>query len=195
MTGSRAQRLATLFWRWFPRIMVEPPLVSIIKNSETRSRKIIRDFISSQAPSFQGKVIDIGAGNETFTRGLCKDLCDYVSVDCVASANVDVVCDIKDLTRSFAPQSCDFVICTDVLEHVQDLHESVSAIRAVLKQGGKLLLTVPFNYKLHGNTSCRDYWRISEDGLGYLLRDFSQLKITAHGNKQFPFSYTVIAQK
>jgi SAM-dependent methyltransferase len=51
--------------------------------------------------------------------------------------------DPADLDRHVAPESLDYVISTDVLEHVDDLHEVVARFHAWLKPGGRLIVSGP----------------------------------------------------
>jgi SAM-dependent methyltransferase len=137
-------------------------------------------------------------GTWSYPRQLFQDRCDYVAVDCFEHSNVDVVCDIHRLIEVFQPESFDFVICTDVLEHIPYPWQAVRELSEVLKPGGRLLLTTHFNFHLHSNEQVRDYWRISADGLRVLLQEvasFDEVDITPVGNSEFPFSHTVVARK
>jgi SAM-dependent methyltransferase len=61
----------------------------------------------------------------------------------------DVLCDGAAL--SFASNSFDAVVCTEVLEHVSDPRRVVSECARVLKPGGVMLITVPFLYQIHAD--------------------------------------------
>jgi ubiquinone/menaquinone biosynthesis C-methylase UbiE len=51
---------------------------------------------------------------------------------------------IADLTRlNFVEESFDLVLCSDVLEHVEDDEKAFSELAHILKKGGILLLTTP----------------------------------------------------
>jgi 2-polyprenyl-3-methyl-5-hydroxy-6-metoxy-1,4-benzoquinol methylase len=111
---------------------------------------------------------------------------------------VDVVSDIHALAAVFELESFDFVLCTDVLEHVSWPWVAARELAGVLKPGGTLLLTTPFNYRRHGNREVIDYWRFTEAGLHQLLAEeagFHQVQIEPVGHQIFPFSYTVSAVK
>jgi hypothetical protein len=52
----------------------------------------------------------------------------------------------EDLTRlTFADAQFDFVLCFDVFEHIPDYRKAFRECRRVLKKGGILFFTVPFN--------------------------------------------------
>jgi SAM-dependent methyltransferase len=48
----------------------------------------------------------------------------------------------------YRPSTFDLVVCTDVLEHVIDLHQACIMILSVLKEGGQLIVRVPFRESL-----------------------------------------------
>jgi SAM-dependent methyltransferase len=54
----------------------------------------------------------------------------------------------EDVTQlSFASGSLDCILSFDVLEHVPDYKSALGEFSRVLKNGGKLILTVPFNFE------------------------------------------------
>jgi SAM-dependent methyltransferase len=59
------------------------------------------------------------------------------------------------------------VLCTSVLEHVDNAEEAVREIVRILRPGGRLLVTVPFLYPTH--EAPYDYWRATHHGLGSVL--------------------------
>lgn len=99
-------------------------------------------------------------------------------VTCGQTATCDVQGDIHALP--FADDAWDAVICTEVLEHVEDPVRAVRELHRVLAPGGLLLVTSPFLWPWHGKEGYyRDYWRFTHEGWGLLLKDFSDVKITA----------------
>lgn len=167
-------------------------------NLYTIPRENIIRFLDEWKGQIQGKVLDVGVGTWKLPRQLLQDQCNYIATDCFEDPNIDVVSDIHTLSRTFDQNSFDFVLCTDVIEHVERPWMAVRQLHAVLKPGGILLLTTPFNFHLHGDRSFKDFWRISADGLRFLLLEeagFSDVKITATGHPDFPFNHLVVARK
>lgn len=163
-------------------------------------RAQIIDFLRQQSPGIHGKTLDVGVGTWTFDRELLADHCDYHTTDCFEHPNVEVISDIHHLTDVFPRNEFDCLICTDVLEHVQNPWQAVGELWAVLKPGGKLLLTTPFNYPLHGykptpESVVHDFWRFTEAGLRELLSRFASVEVTACGMEEFPDSFQVVAVK
>jgi SAM-dependent methyltransferase len=176
-------------------LLVRPPRAWYQGKTRTRVRVAVMRFLESWQDRIYGKVLDVGAGSWPYPRQLFQDRCEYIATDCFEHPNIDVVSDIHHLTEQFVPQSFDFVICTDVLEHIPYPWKAAQELCAVLKPGGTLLLTTPFNFHLHSE---RDYWRISSDGLRLLLQElagFDDVEITPVGHTEFPFAYTVVARK
>jgi SAM-dependent methyltransferase len=97
--------------------------------------------------------------------------------------NCDCHQNIEEMT--FDNSSFDAVICLEVLEHVINPFQAVKQIKRVLRQGGKILLTVPFLYGYHGkgsrsqsHDSYPDFWRFTHEGLQLLFNDFQTIEIT-----------------
>ena len=192
---SKRQFIATFLWRLMPSILVEPPLARCKGEPITLVRKTVMEFLNEWAGRVYGDVLEIGAGSWDYTRSLIEKKCHYVAVDCVKLPNIDVVIDAVRLSERFGDNYCDFIICMDVLEHLEDPFSVIEEIYQVLKPGGRLLLSTPFNYKLHHNKEVKDYWRFSEDGLKKILYKFANIFIKAHGYPAFPYCYTVVAEK
>ena len=64
----------------------------------------------------------------------------------------------------------DVVVCTEVLEHTLQPFDAVAELRRLLAPGGHLMLTTPFNFRIHGPLP--DCWRFTEHGLRALLTEF-----------------------
>ena len=87
----------------------------------------------------------------------------------------DVLGDICALP--FPDADFDFVLCTEVLEHIADPWLAVREIRRVLKPGGAALMTSPFMWPWHGSTRYADFWRFTADGWRQLCRDFAAVRV------------------
>ncbi|HLP47642.1 MAG TPA: methyltransferase domain-containing protein [Candidatus Kapabacteria bacterium] len=88
------------------------------------------------------------------------------------------------------------VVCTEVLEHTLEPFAAVEEIYRILKKGGMLLLSVPFNFRIHGPLP--DCWRFTEHGLISLLKKFEIIEIDGIETRNrwlMPVCYTVIARK
>lgn len=74
--------------------------------------------------------------------------------------------------------------------------DAANEIWRLLKPGGFLFLSVPFNFRIHGPLP--DCWRFTEHGLRTLLKKFTILELNAIETPDrplMPIHYTVVAQK
>ena len=88
------------------------------------------------------------------------------------------------------------MVCTEVLEHTLNPFAAIKEIYRILKPSGVLLLTVPFNFRIHGPLP--DCWRFTEHGLRELLEEFEKLEIESidtPGWDLMPIHYTITAIK
>ena len=82
----------------------------------------------------------------------------------------DIRGDLLDLPLD--DDSVDGFVLTEVLEHCTDPQQAINEVYRVLKPGGLLLVTSPFLWPQHATASYRDYWRFTDQGWIYLLRNF-----------------------
>jgi len=179
-------------------LFIYPPGKIYRGEYQTYHRIAIIEFLDSWKDKINGDVLDIGVGTWTYPREIFSSRCNYTAVDCYSHPNIDIVGDIENLLDMFSTNSYDFIIITDVLEHVRKPWKALRDINALLRENGVLLMTSPFNYPLHGNKSVVDYWRFSQEGIHQLLVEqgkFQQVKINPIGHPKFPYSYTVVAHK
>jgi SAM-dependent methyltransferase len=137
------------------------------------------------ADAARGKVIEVGAGIGTFSSRLLE-----AGVDELLLIEPDPAC-AAALRRRFgrnpavriaaesvpgsprldrAAGSADFVLCQNVLEHVEDDEAALAAMAAALRPGGRLTLLVPAHPRLFGSLD-RAYGhhrRYTRDGLAEL---------------------------
>ncbi len=115
----------------------------------------------------RGECIDVGCGDMPFKSLLEKHVDRYDSVDIEKRApDVSYLADITDMSV-IDNNHYDSALCLDVLEHVPDPSKALSEIYRILKQGGKLVCTVPHLSRLHEVP--HDYYRYTQYGLAHLL--------------------------
>ena len=121
-------------------------------NIENRKKYVI-DFLQS-LPS-NSRLIDIGAGLMPF-KNYCnhlyytsQDFGEYkgegnvgLHVENFDSNNCDIISDITNIP--VPDNSFDFVLCTEVFEHIPNPFLALKEMFRILKPSGKILLTTPF---------------------------------------------------
>ena len=133
-------------------------------------RESILHFVAAAAAETSpgAIVLDVGAGDAPYRELFAH--ADYRTVDWAASphedaARVDVVAsaDAVPLPDGYA----DAVLCTQVLEHVQEPGAVLAEFHRLLRPGGRLYLTVPLVWELHELP--HDYFRYTPASLELLL--------------------------
>lgn len=118
------------------------------------------------------------------------------TLDIDPTSDADFIADITQCNRELiADESFDVVIMTEVLEHTLNPFHAINEIHRILKKGGVLVMTTPFNFRIHGPLP--DCWRFSIHGLQVLLNQFSSMDIQEQGSERFlcPVQYKTIAVK
>lgn len=126
---------------------------------------------------YGGNILDVGCGEKPY-RGWFGQVSSYIGIDVYQGEQVDVV--IEPCSRWPLPESAfDVALCTQVLEHVTDLHLTLSEIHRVLRPGGTVIASFPFLYNEHGIP--HDYRRFSAYGAQQLFADWEVQLIQRQG--------------
>jgi SAM-dependent methyltransferase len=116
-----------------------------------------------------GRLIDIGCGEKPYKHLLEGLVTDHVGIDhCGTShdrSNIDIIGTAYSIPVE--SNSFDSVICTAVLEHLEEPELAIKECYRVLKTGGYAVYSVPFIWHLHEEP--RDFFRFSKYGLKYLF--------------------------
>lgn len=134
--------------------------------------KITRKYLDPKviAHATDKKVLDIGAGaNSPYAEYFPN----RVTVDIKPERNPDIVGDITNLP--IEDNSYEFILCTEVIEHVWDFQTAIKEMHRILKPGGTCILTTRFLFPIHEVPD--DYWRFSRFALEKLFEDWSEVKV------------------
>jgi len=141
----------------------------------TKLKKFIRDFFeinineknrdkwleSTLRSLDSGKsILDAGAGEMkyapfvTHLKYISQDFCQYDGNGLEGfhpggwnTSQIDIVSDITNIP--VPNDHFDYVLCTEVLEHIPSPHTAISELSRVVKPGGKIILTAPFAAMTH----------------------------------------------
>jgi SAM-dependent methyltransferase len=122
----------------------------------------IKNALAKLKPSSNREVANIGSSTEHFRKviqphihnniiaSLETDGWKVFHVDLKAEPGVDLVADVNkiDFAIPFKDRFA-LTICTNLLEHVEDIQLVVQNLIAITQNGGHLLITVPYKYRLH----------------------------------------------
>lgn len=123
-------------------------------------------WLAARGPLVHGRLLDLGCGNQPFRSWYGPLVDEVVPVDAAPIPGVLQV----DLSEPlpFPDASFDVVLCTQVLEHVENVELAGAEIARLLRPGGCALITVPFLYPTH--EAPYDFQRFTHFGLRGLVR-------------------------
>jgi SAM-dependent methyltransferase len=119
----------------------------------------------------RGRVLDIGCGLKTKRHLVSDRVTAYVGLDHEQSLHGQSQVDLVG-TAYRIPQpdeSFDGIVCTAVLEHLEEPHAALLESFRVLKGGGHAIYTVPLFWHLHEEP--RDFFRYTKYGLRHLFEN------------------------
>ncbi|MCU0397122.1 MAG: class I SAM-dependent methyltransferase [Cyclobacteriaceae bacterium] len=134
---------------------------------------IYRVIHSELYPAFRtyakGKLLDIGCGKKPYKSVLIGLVDQHVGVDHIDTLHNLNDVDIIGTAYSIPVDSnlFDTVICTDVIEHLEEPSDAIAEAHRVLKPGGIAIYTTPLFWHLHEQP--RDFYRYTKFGLQYLF--------------------------
>ena len=102
--------------------------------------------------------------------------------------------DLCKTNTRIASELYDAIGWTEVLEHTLDPFAAVGELWRMLRPGGCMFMSVPFNFRIDG--PLLDCWRFTEHGLRTLFRDWEILDLVPLETPDrflMPIHYTLIA--
>jgi SAM-dependent methyltransferase len=146
--GSQDQRNATSRRTDFkPQHPQEHFIVPLIKS---HVEQFLGEFLTE--PSKGKLLLDVGCGSQPLRSVVESSGITYFGLDVapISGVSIDFVCPIDHaLPDDLRSKSFDFVVCTEVMEHVADWPQAFKNLAALLRPGGILFLTCPHVYQLH----------------------------------------------
>lgn len=155
---------------WQMRQRHLPGALGIFVNPAFIIRRKLYLSIRELAPTFQGKLLDFGAGAAPY-RTLFQNVEIYNTVDIETSGH-ESENKVSEYyydghTLPFPDASFDTVFASEVFEHIFNLPEILRDLHRVLKPGGQMLVTVPFAWEEHEIPF--DFARYTSFGLEHVL--------------------------
>ena len=134
-------------------------------------------------PGVRGKVVDVGAGQSPYKHLLDTDVAQYLGLDIRSSDNFGY--NNPEIVRfdgrhiPLDSESTDALLCTEVLEHVEDAQELIDEMYRILKPGGSGVFTIPWSARYHYIP--HDYHRFTPSRLKNMFSAFSSASIEPRG--------------
>jgi len=139
------------------------------KNILTRVQ--LRNAIAQMLKQYAtGTLLDVGCGTKQYAKLAAPYVTQHVGLDHPQTLHginrVDVVATAYNLP--FGDFAVDTVLCTEVLEHLEEPELALKEFARVLRPGGTILITAPFIWHIHEEP--RDFFRYTCYGLDYLAK-------------------------
>lgn len=170
-------------------IIKHMPLV-FLRYHAYRIEKFLK-YIVSKYDIKGKKLLDIGA-EELPYKYLFKHV-KYYSFDLVQNSNntIDFIGDLNEGIPNVKSNYFDYIICTQVLEHIKRPHIAFKEFSRILKPRGKLFLTTHMAFDEHMIPN--DYFRFTKYGLKSLGDDvgLNLVHIKPHGGIFHILSYFI----
>jgi SAM-dependent methyltransferase len=134
-------------------------LILELNNEEVRKR----------LPDIRGVVYDLGCGIRPYERDILSVADRYIGVDwsnTLHALRADIVADLNE-PLPIEDQVADTVVSFQVLEHLREPCGMLSEAFRILRPGGRMVLSVPFQWQVH--EAPHDYFRYTRYGLEYML--------------------------
>lgn len=159
---------------------------------------LLVELLARVAPQAHGRLLDVGCGQKPYEHLFAPYVTEYIGIEheatfgktnaSTSARKPDLYYDGKHLP--FDDGTFDTVLNVQVLEHTPEPGLLVKEMGRVLKPGGLLILSAPFQFRLHEQP--HDYFRYSPHGLRTLC-DAAGLEVFETLNQGSMWS--VIVQK
>lgn len=135
------------------------------------TRKKLRPFLEKHKTTEE--VLEIGGGRREGNHSYDDLFPNRHTYDIDPDRKPDTVGDAHALP--FENGSFNFILCTEVLEHLHSPWVAIAEMKRVLRPGGTLILTTRFVYPVHD--APHDYYRYTKYGLKHLFKDWEMVEM------------------
>jgi len=127
----------------------------------------------------KGTVYDLGCGERPYEEDILKVADKYIGVDwggTLHNLKADIVSNLNK-PLPIDSETADTVTSFQVMEHLCEPQTMLNEAFRILKSGGNILLTVPFQWWVH--EAPHDYFRYTPYGLKYMFEKsgFTDIKV------------------
>jgi SAM-dependent methyltransferase len=133
-------------------------------------KKAVNDKIRNRLADLSGSVVDLGCGKRPFEADILRHASKYIGLDwgnTLHGSHADIISDLNK-PLPIRDECVDHVVTFEVMEHLAEPTVMLAEAFRILRKGGKLTLSVPFQWWVH--EAPWDYYRFTRHGLEYLLK-------------------------
>jgi predicted SAM-dependent methyltransferase len=98
---------------------------------------------------YKGIVLDIGGINKAIFKFLKKNVEKWIISDINPENNPDIILDVAAM-HPIESESIDVINAHELFEHVYEIKKGLKECARVLKEGGIIIISVPFIHYVHG---------------------------------------------
>lgn len=124
--------------------------------------KIINEYVTDGL-----NILDFGCGNKPYEVLFADKKLKYIGADLNGNELAEIIIQ-PDGTLPIDDSTFNFVISSQVLEHVEDPTKYLSEAFRILKQNGILILSTHGFWQYHPDP--KDYWRWTSEGLKKIIK-------------------------
>lgn len=157
--------------RFFIRLILDLQVISVYRQVKPFLQKV------------NGNLLDLGCGESPYRFLVNEKNTSYFGVDIADAEKFDY--QKTDITHfdgkkiPFSDNYFDAILCTEVLEHVEDYQTLIDEVHRVLKPDGEALFTIPWSARYHYIPY--DYFRYTPSSLQKIFSKFKEAAITPRG--------------
>ncbi len=117
----------------------------------------------------KGRLLDIGCGEKPYKKMIRPYVTEHIGLDHENTLHDKSKIDLFGTAYNIPAEDSEFdsVLCTAVLEHLEEPDKAIKEANRVLKKGGYAIYSVPLFWHLHEEP--RDFYRYTKYGLRYLF--------------------------
>lgn len=141
-------------------------------------------------------LLDVAPQDHRGARPFFPDNVKVETLDIDPQSSADHIADLCSCADVIGHERFDFIVCTEVLEHTRQPFDATRNMLQMLKPGGLVFVSTPFNFRIHGPLP--DCWRFTEHGLRELFKDYEILELEALESEDrflMPVQYTLVARR
>ena len=157
--------------RFFGRMILDLQILTIFRD------------IKRIVPYYKGDVLDVGCGQSPYRFLLDDSQTRYFGIDIAGADKFDYV--NSEITSfngrdiPFGNERFDGLICTEVLEHVENYQELINEMFRVMKAGAIGIVTIPWSARYHYIPF--DFFRYTPSALKNMFGQFASVSIKNRG--------------